>query len=134
MMPVTPVSELLLDEEWLRQSLPAWEAAMRGRAVPEWRGILIMGFALLDPAAAWRAALELTRFDNGNTRTNELWWIATRRDVCCAEGSCGRRCEVGGWRGEAEGLVAEGRRSGGGGGGRRDCRLLGRGGVRVPGV
>ena len=25
MMPVTPVSELLLDEEWLRQSLPAWE-------------------------------------------------------------------------------------------------------------
>ena len=91
MMPVTPVSELLLDAEWLRQSLPAWEAAMRGRAVPEWRGILIMGFALLDPAAAWRAALELTRWDNGNTRTNELWWIATRAPPCCGEGRAARR-------------------------------------------
>ena len=43
-----------------------------------------------------------------------MWWIATRRDVCCAEGSCGdARC--GGWvdgEAEAEGLV--------GGGGRAD--------------
>mgnify|MGYP002013653212 CR=1 FL=1 len=32
-------------------------ARLAARAVPEWRGILIMGFALLDPAAAWRARL-----------------------------------------------------------------------------
>jgi endo-1,3(4)-beta-glucanase len=117
MMPVTPVTELLLDEEWLRQSLPAWEAAMRGRAVPEWRGILIMGFALLDPAAAWRAALGLTRWDNGNTRTNELWWIATRAPPCSSERSCGEegaRCaDYVSSESRAEGLV-------GGGGGRAD--------------
>ena len=34
--------------------------------------------AAVDPDAAWRSAQDLVRYDNGNSRTNTLYWIATR--------------------------------------------------------
>jgi hypothetical protein len=49
-----------------------------GTAAEEWRGILLMMSAINQPADAWRDALQLNRFDNGNTKTNVLYWIATR--------------------------------------------------------
>ena len=76
-MPVTPITELWLRPNWLRDTRSIWAPAM-GTAAEEWRGILLMMSAINQPADAWRDALQLNRFDNGNTKTNVLYWIATR--------------------------------------------------------
>jgi endo-1,3(4)-beta-glucanase len=39
---------------------------------------VFMAHAILDPAAAWNEVQTLRGFDDGNTKTNTLWWIATR--------------------------------------------------------
>ncbi len=33
---------------------------------------------IIDKAAAWTEVQTLTAFDNGNTLTNTLYWVATR--------------------------------------------------------
>ena len=43
-----------------------------------WRGVVYMAHAILDPDAAWTEASGLGSYDDGNTRTNTLYWIATR--------------------------------------------------------
>jgi endo-1,3(4)-beta-glucanase len=37
-----------------------------------------MAHAVIDPDAAWTEAESLTGYDDGNTATNTLYWIATR--------------------------------------------------------
>ena len=37
-----------------------------------------MAHAILDPQTAYDEALQLTAYDDGNTKSNTLWWIATR--------------------------------------------------------
>ena len=37
-----------------------------------------MAHAILDPKTAYDEALQLTAYDDGNTKSNTLWWIATR--------------------------------------------------------
>jgi len=76
-MPVTPVTELWLRPEWLQSTQHVWGASM-DTAIEQWRGILLMMAAVLQPADAWRNANLLTLYDNGNTRTNVLYWVATR--------------------------------------------------------
>lgn len=55
-----------------------------------WKGFVIAKRAIYDPVAAWTAALSLSTFDEGNSKTNELYWIATRtgpaNDVLAAQG------------------------------------------------
>lgn len=43
-----------------------------------WRNFLIAEHAVIDKAAAWTEALALTGYDDGNTKTNMLYWVATR--------------------------------------------------------
>lgn len=43
-----------------------------------WRGYIIMAHAIIDKEAAWQEAAQLTRYDDGNTKSNTLYWIATR--------------------------------------------------------
>lgn len=43
-----------------------------------WKGLLMSGGAVVDNNAVWTEAQALTSFDNGNTLTNTLHWIATR--------------------------------------------------------
>ena len=81
-MPVTPVTELWLRPSWLASTLPIWGGAM-GSATEQWRGILVMMAAINQPEDAWKNAFLLTLFDNGNTKTNVLYWIATRGKPTC---------------------------------------------------
>ena len=37
-----------------------------------------MDYAVIKPDEAWDQAIELTSFDDGNTKTNTLYWIGTR--------------------------------------------------------
>ena len=43
-----------------------------------WRGYIIMAHAIIDREAAWNEAMQLTSYDDGNTKSNTLYWIATR--------------------------------------------------------
>ena len=37
-----------------------------------------MDHAVIDPDQAYEEALGLTKYDDGNTKSNTLYWIATR--------------------------------------------------------
>ena len=76
-MPLTPVTELLLRPVWLRAARPAWSAAEK-HATDAWRAFLIGASAVLDPDDAWSDADALKAFDNGNSKTNMLYWVGTR--------------------------------------------------------
>ena len=43
-----------------------------------WKGYMVMAHAIVDPQAAYQEALQLSSYDDGNTKSNTLWWIATR--------------------------------------------------------
>lgn len=77
MLPFTPISEELLQPDWLGSSYPILAKAL-GNAEQGWKGFIYMANAVIDKAAAWDEAQSLVSFDNGNSRTNTLWWVATR--------------------------------------------------------
>jgi len=85
-MPMTPISELWLPAKWIDSSRSAWQEASTS-AIEQWRGLLIMASAVTRPEEAWEAASSLTLFDNGNSRTNTLHWIATRGAAPHGDGS-----------------------------------------------
>ena len=81
MLPFTPISEELLREEWIREEYPVLSEAYTRPDPPlseEWKGYVVMAHAIIDPQAAYQEALQLGRYDDGNTKSNTLWWIATR--------------------------------------------------------
>ena len=43
-----------------------------------WKGYVIMAHAIIDPEAAWAEAQQLNGYDDGNTKSNTLYWIGTR--------------------------------------------------------
>ena len=77
MLPYTPASEELVSPAWIGDAWPAMETAASA-ATQGWKGLLYMGHAAAAPAAAWAEVNALTGFDDGNSRTNALWWVATR--------------------------------------------------------
>ena len=81
MAPFTRMSEELLPRAWIAQTYPLVSAALT-RSDPSmgegWRGLVHMAHAIVDPAAAWTEVSALKTFDDGNTRTNALYWVATR--------------------------------------------------------
>jgi endo-1,3(4)-beta-glucanase len=78
MIPFTPVSEAMLSREWIQD---AWAPVMAPAAATggrTWAGLLYMSHAIIDKNAAWNEVQSLTVFDDGNSKTNTLYWIATR--------------------------------------------------------
>ena len=81
MLPFTPITEDLLPAAWIEEEYPVLATALtrpEPRIEESWRGFVYMAHAIIDPAAAWTEADALRSFDDGNSRTNTLWWIATR--------------------------------------------------------
>jgi len=76
-MPLTPVTELLVRPSWVNASRAAWSSAVDS-ATDQWKAFLITAASTLEPEKAWKDAQDLTAFDNGNSRTNMLYWAATR--------------------------------------------------------
>jgi endo-1,3(4)-beta-glucanase len=80
-LPFTPVTERLLDPVWMREAYPVVSQALTRPDPPihpGWEGFLYMAHATFEPGLAWDEVQGLTGYDNGNTATNTLWWVATR--------------------------------------------------------
>ena len=77
MLPFTPITEELLEKQWINEEYPILQTAI-GAADDGWKGFIFMAHAIIDPNAAWEEAKTLNRFDDGNSKTNTLYWLATR--------------------------------------------------------
>ncbi|MEO0605568.1 MAG: glycosyl hydrolase, partial [Myxococcota bacterium] len=78
-LPFTPMSELLLRPDWMAEAYPVASSGLGAPDILEgWRGFIIMARGIDAPDVAWNAAQSLNAYDNGNSRTNTLYWIATR--------------------------------------------------------
>jgi len=78
MIPYIPVSEDLLDPAWIRESYNVFRSAYTSGASQGWLGLLYSAQATFDLAGATPRILGLTGFDDGNTKTNTLYWLFTR--------------------------------------------------------
>jgi endo-1,3(4)-beta-glucanase len=77
MLPYTPVSENLVSPAWIGSAWPKMQTAAT-TATQGWNGLLYMGHAVTAREAAWAEVNTLTGYDDGNSKTNTLWWVATR--------------------------------------------------------
>ena len=80
-LPITPVTEQLLSREWVREAYPVLLASLpnaRPAMDDSWLGFAHAELAVLDPPAAWEKMQHLISFDGGASRTNYLYWVATR--------------------------------------------------------
>jgi endo-1,3(4)-beta-glucanase len=74
LLPMTMASEELIDQPWIQDMWPTLQAAAGNDG---WGGLIYMTHAIIDKQAAWQ---ELTGagVEAGNSRTNMLYWAATR--------------------------------------------------------
>lgn len=77
MLPYTPATEQLLPASWIADAWPLIAPAASA-ATPAWGGLLYMAHAVVDKNAAWSEVERLSAWDDGNSRTNALYWVATR--------------------------------------------------------
>jgi endo-1,3(4)-beta-glucanase len=80
-LPFTPAAEDLLDPTWIRDAYPVVSTALTrpSPALGEgWRGLIYLAHAIIEPETAWTEVNSLTGFDDGNSLTNSLYWVATR--------------------------------------------------------
>jgi endo-1,3(4)-beta-glucanase len=78
MLPFTPISEQLLEKAWVNDEYPNVASKLTDKSDEGWKGFIYMDHAILDAKAAWSEVSGLKSFDNGNSRTNALYWVATR--------------------------------------------------------
>ena len=95
MLPFTPITEELLPRSWIEEEYPILAQVhlespcpllppLQAYTRPDpplsegWKGYIIMAHAIIDSEAAWAEALQLTAYDDGNTKSNTLYWIGTR--------------------------------------------------------
>jgi endo-1,3(4)-beta-glucanase len=78
MVPFSPASEDLLPRDWIADAASELAAAQAGTTEQGWKGFMTMAQAVIDPAKARSDARALTSYDDGNSRANTLYWIATR--------------------------------------------------------
>jgi len=105
MLPFTPISEELLEPAWIDEEYPVLVTALDNPSIGQgWRGFIYMAHAVIDPAAAWNECQTLTAYDDGNTQTNTLYWLATRPGIEEALGGDGGG---GGDTGGVDGVVFE---------------------------
>lgn len=67
-----------MDAAFVAQQYPVLK---KGEAVEEWRVFEFLNHAIIDKAAAWTEATNYGKWPGthpGQTKTNALWWIATR--------------------------------------------------------
>lgn len=77
MLPITPISEDLLPASWIQESYQVFKSTY-DTASQGWLGILFSAQAQFDLSGASPRILSLTAYDDGNTRTNTLYWLYTR--------------------------------------------------------
>ena len=75
LLPMTIASEELIDAAWIMDAWPAMQAA---GGTDDWKGLMVMAHAITDKAGAYSALTALNGIESGNSRTNMLYWAATR--------------------------------------------------------
>eukprot|EP00028_Trichosphaerium_sp_Am-I-7-wt_P011751 CAMPEP_0168539794 /NCGR_PEP_ID=MMETSP0405-20121227/22058_1 /TAXON_ID=498012 /ORGANISM="Trichosphaerium sp, Strain Am-I-7 wt" /LENGTH=503 /DNA_ID=CAMNT_0008569461 /DNA_START=222 /DNA_END=1733 /DNA_ORIENTATION=+ len=79
MLPFTPITEWLLSPtSWVTYEYSFLSRVLSGNIADIWKGYVLMDSAILDKNTAWNDLQNLTQYDNGNPKTNALYWIATR--------------------------------------------------------
>lgn len=80
-MPVTPVTARLFPVHFAEEVVQQLRERGLGAMDMNWRAFAVAVHAIVDPSAAIAELNAITAFDNGNSRTNMLHWIATRQPV-----------------------------------------------------
>ena len=75
MLPFTPITEEYLPYKFIKEEYPV---VPRHCGASDWDPYMTMDQAIVDQSGAWSRAQGLNRFHNGLSKTNMLWWIATR--------------------------------------------------------
>lgn len=78
MLPFTPLSELYLTAPWVTEEYPVVIASVTSDITDEWKGFLYGTHCVIDEPAAWKEIQGLSSFDGGNTRSNLMYFCATR--------------------------------------------------------
>ncbi|KAK6927997.1 Glycosyl hydrolase family 81, C-terminal domain [Dillenia turbinata] len=80
-MPVTPITEALFSDVGYVKELVEWTSpALKRKDVDEgWKGFYYAMEAIYDWESALGKILDLTGFDDGNSLTNLLWWVYSRK-------------------------------------------------------
>ncbi|CAI7782493.1 unnamed protein product [Closterium sp. NIES-53] len=77
-LPVSPfLTHLFPDHDFAKQLVEWAQPVLSGAATDEWRGFAWALQALYDPQGARTNIAALTVFDDGNSKTNMLWWLAS---------------------------------------------------------
>lgn len=81
-LPITPVTEAMFPDKHYVKELVDWatELINNENVTDAWRGFIYALKAIYDPRAALEAATSLNGHDDGNSYSNLLWWIHTRRE------------------------------------------------------
>ncbi|KAF0683624.1 Aste57867_24330 [Aphanomyces stellatus] len=81
LIPFTPITEAFVSRAFVEKEYTILDKALQRKVSPMdeiWRGYTYLDHAIIDPKAAWAQVETLQNFDDGNSRTNSLYWIATR--------------------------------------------------------
>jgi endo-1,3(4)-beta-glucanase len=81
MIPFTPITEELLPKDYIEEEWDILAPALADGAInEEWKAYVIEDMAIVKKEEAWKMANDIgdTAFEKGNSRTNLMWWIATR--------------------------------------------------------
>ncbi|CAI5498230.1 unnamed protein product [Closterium sp. Naga37s-1] len=77
-LPVSPfLSHLFPDREFAKQLVEWAQLVLSGPATDEWHGFAWALQALYDPQGGRANISALGAFDDGNSKTNMLWWLAS---------------------------------------------------------
>ncbi|RLN93899.1 hypothetical protein BBJ28_00014097 [Nothophytophthora sp. Chile5] len=82
MIPFTPITDAFLKPAYVQEEYPILQQQAFDRVQDpmedRWKGYAYLDLAIIDPAKAWTKVQEMSFFDDGSSRTNSLYWIATR--------------------------------------------------------
>ncbi|PWA00272.1 hypothetical protein BB558_003690 [Smittium angustum] len=79
MLPFTPITFSLLNRTWLQSAWPVIKSRTinSGRTVSDdWKGFMLMAGAIVDKSNVTNMINALNTYDNGNSKTNVLWWLS----------------------------------------------------------
>lgn len=98
MLPFTPFSEQYLTADWVVEEYPVVFASITPQITDEWKGFLWGDHAVIEPNKAWEQIRNLNTFDGGNTRSNLMYFAATRpnqEEQQQIEQECNDRARIG---------------------------------------
>lgn len=82
MIPFTPINEDVLTKEFISEEYPVVSDALKRPNPPieqGWMGFVFMDQAIIDKSAALSSVQQrITAYDDGNSKTNTLYWIMSR--------------------------------------------------------